>query len=151
KSITAMAVRYAFIWCPHFSARAQRASSSRLVQAVQSRGCTSGASLLSSASLSGSLGEFDLSDEGFGDAGPFRVGRVDGESDAANVWRLFAENSTERVGNREGSRNGRTQLRPLDADEATAGLMVAPREGLVGRLGFTKIEGKEIGAVGNEK
>jgi len=99
----------------------------------------------------GSLGEFDLSDEGFGDAGAFRVSRVDGESDTANVRSLFAENSPERVGKREVSRNGRTQLRPLDADEATAGMMVAPLEGLVGRLGFTEIEGEEIGAVRNEK
>src|SRR5262249_23761980 len=101
--------------------------------------------------LAGSLREFDLSDEGFSDAGTFRAGRVDGESDTANVRRLFAENLTERVGNWEVSRNGRTQLRPLDADEPTAGLMVAPLEGLVGRFGFTKKEGEEIGAVGNEQ
>src|SRR5262249_3152068 len=79
----------------------------------------------------GSLGEFDLSDEGFGDAGAFRVSRVDGESDAANVRGLFAENSPERVGNREVNRNGRIQLRAFDADEASTGVMVAPLEGVL--------------------
>jgi hypothetical protein len=40
-------------------------------------------------------------------------------------------------------------LRPLDADEATAGMIVAPLERLVRRFGFSEIEGEEIGAIRN--
>ena len=37
-----------------------------------------------------------------------------------------------------------------NADEATAGVVKAPFEGLIGRVGFTEKEAEEIGAVGNE-
>ena len=84
------------------------------------------------------LGEFDLSDEGFGDARAIRIGGVDGERDPANVRSLFAEHSPERIGKRKVRLDRRTHLWPFDADEAAAGVMVAPLEGFVRRLGFTE-------------
>ncbi len=84
------------------------------------------------------LAEFDLSDEGFGHSGAIRIGGVDGEPDPANVRSLLAEHSPERIGKRKVRLDRCTHLRPFDADEAAAGMMVAPLERLVRRLGFTE-------------